>query len=74
MSLDHPSVALDHSSGDKVYPDETLLETVGNLFPVIETYPEPQMEYYDISNYQTVRETPGLPAQLGIAPGPDKLR
>jgi hypothetical protein len=27
----------------KVYHDESLLETVGNLFPGIDTYDEPQV-------------------------------
>jgi len=31
------------SSGHKVYPDESLIETMGNLFPRIDTYPEPQV-------------------------------
>ena len=30
------------SSGHKVYPDESLIETMGNLFPRIDTYEEPR--------------------------------
>jgi len=68
MSLEPSS---DHH---KVYPDEPLLETVGNLFPRIDTFEEPQVADVDAANYQTVRETPKPPGQLGIAPGPDQLR
>jgi len=31
--LSSKHLSIDHSSGRKVYPDEDLLETVGNLFP-----------------------------------------
>jgi len=68
MSLEPSS---DHH---KVYHDESLLETVGNLFPRIDTYDEPQVVDVEASNYQTVRETPRPPGQLGFAPGLDQLR
>jgi len=56
--LSSKQMSLIQSSGHKVYPDESLLETMGNLFPRTDTYPEPQVVLNDDESpiIDTVRE------------------
>jgi len=69
-------MSLIHSSGHNVYHDLSLVETIGNLFPRSDTYPEPQA---DPSNdeppiSETVQEIQSLAGHSSIALSSDRMQ
>jgi len=81
-------MSLIHSSGHNVYHDLSLVETIGNLFPRSDTYPEPQADprsdtypepQADPSNHEppiseTVQEIQSLAGHSSIALSSDRMQ